>query len=257
MAGSLRARSRPLVNGRQNQRRERCMLTPVRRDAGSGSARSCSCPCGSSRSDTVGLVVLRFVAFDATTALAVLNAQTRVGLPARVRRCVRRVVLPALRARRHRHDLGGVPRRRRRCQHRCRAGGARGRARRPALAGADRERAVHEPDARNGSRRNCCAADADIVLLQEVTPRWIEVLDAAGFASRYPYSARRIQLDDSRRAGGVLAPAARTTSRSPCRRTGRPSRRASTSTAPASRSSTSTRRARRRECAATTRASTA
>ncbi len=34
------------------------------------------------------------------------------------------------------------------------------------------------------------AADADVIVLQEVTAHWIDVLDAAGFSRRYPYSLR-------------------------------------------------------------------
>ena len=58
--------------------------------------------------------------------------------------------------------------------------------------------------------RELLAADADIVLLQEVTPRWIDVLTAAGFDTRYPYSARKVSSTPV--AGGVTRA---------CRSTGR------------------------------------
>ena len=46
----------------------------------------------------LGLVVLRFVAFDATSELAILERADAVGLPARPGHRVRGVVLPAHRA---------------------------------------------------------------------------------------------------------------------------------------------------------------
>ena len=42
----------------------------------------------------VGLVVLRFIAFDGVRFLAALNAQTRLAVPPRVRDRVRGMVLP-------------------------------------------------------------------------------------------------------------------------------------------------------------------
>ena len=187
----------------------------------------------------LGLVVLRFVAFDGDR-LAVLNAQTVwVFLPvyavASAAWCFRRFALG------DRHDLGGVPRRRRRASI-GRAGGARGRARRPALAGADRQRAVHEPDARpaRGAARGRCRRRA--------APGGHAALDRGArrgrVRGRYPYPPAGSSSTPGE--GGVLAPAARPAGHR-AGVLGRPSRRASTSTAPASRSSTSTRRARRRE----------
>ena len=145
----------------------------------------------------LGLVVLRFVAFDATTALAVLNAQTVwVFLPvyavASAAWCFRRfalagtatisVVFHAVVVVASIGVVQAVPAAARAGPH-LRVLTANVRYTNPTP-----ERLAQE----------LLAADADIVLLQEVTPRWIEVLGAAGFASRYPYSARRIQLD----AGG-------------------------------------------------------
>jgi len=145
----------------------------------------------------LGLVVLRFVAFDATTPLAVLNAQTVwVFLPvyavASAAWCFRRfalagtatisVVFHAVVVVASIGVVQAVPATARAGPH-LRVLTANVRYTNPTP-----ERLAQE----------LLAADADIVLLQEVTPHWIEVFGAAGFASRYPYSARRIQLD----AGG-------------------------------------------------------
>jgi endonuclease/exonuclease/phosphatase (EEP) superfamily protein YafD len=142
-------------------------------------------------------VVLRFVAWDLTEQLAILNAQTVwVFLPvyaiASAAWCFRRFLLagiatavvgfhvlvvatsigsvapiPA--------DLRDGPRLR--------------------VLSANVRYTNPEPEA---LARELLAADADVVLLQEITPRWIEVLTAAGFDERYAHAARATRRD----AGG-------------------------------------------------------
>ena len=231
MAGSLRAR---VPVGGQTHGRD----CPHRRSneiaAPEPSAISCWRPCGSSRSRTSAWSCCGSIAFDGVR-LAALNAQTLwLYLPvyaiASAAWCFRESRWRSWRPR------WSCPDRGRRAEHRPAAGDRRRPRASAAAARAQRERALLEPDA-GAARARADAADADVVLLQEVTPRWLDVLDAAGFDRRYRTGVT-VPLDDSR--GWRCTHAGRSPARSSSSRSRTDDLDASACVGPTSRSSTCT-----------------